>query len=189
MSRRSVLPRRSGILGKAELPLRGYFLSVGGALLMLLLAADWLLPAPPPSRVTHSHSALPPIRIHSQLKGPEAVVIDTRGPGLRPRLAEQAIAEAPSQPPETEVADAKVRSPAPPADLRLRESRAQLQSADQAGRGGTPHELTAQPHRPARARPGERRRFAQHPRFEASFGGCVSLIRERHPCQYALAPN
>ncbi|WP_152620962.1 hypothetical protein [Bradyrhizobium japonicum] len=103
---------------------------------MLLLATDWFLPAPPPSRVTDSHSALPPIRIRSQLKGPEAVVIDTRGPGLRPRLAEQDIAEAPSQPPETEVADAKVRSPAPPADLRLRESRAQLQFADQAGEAG-----------------------------------------------------
>ncbi|BBO10814.1 hypothetical protein TM102_22840 [Bradyrhizobium sp. TM102] len=52
--------------------MRAYFLSVGGALLLLLLAADWVLPAPLPSRLTDSHSALPPIRIHTELRGPVA---------------------------------------------------------------------------------------------------------------------
>lgn len=68
---------RQASLVEAELPLRAYFLSVGAALLLLLLAADWVLPAPLPNRLTDSHSALPPIRIHTELKGPEAVIIDT----------------------------------------------------------------------------------------------------------------
>jgi hypothetical protein len=72
VSRKSVLSRRASSLVEPELPMRAYFLSVGGALLLLLLAADWVQPAPLPSRLTDSHSALPPIRIHSELKGPEA---------------------------------------------------------------------------------------------------------------------
>jgi hypothetical protein len=187
MSRKSVLSRHAGILVEPELPLRGYFLSVGGALLLLLLAANWALPAPLPGRLD-SHSALPPIRIHSELKGPEAVVVDTSGFGLRPALGEHDIAQAPSQLPEA--ADVGISdSPVPPADLPLRRSLAQLQPADQAGRGGTPHKLTARPRRLAQARPGKRRRSAQHRGFETSFGGCVSLSRERDPCRYALAPN
>ena len=44
-----------------------------------------------------SHSALPPIRIHTELKGPEAVIIDTSGFGLLPMPPEHDIAVAPSQ--------------------------------------------------------------------------------------------
>jgi hypothetical protein len=44
---------------------------------VLLFAADSLLPAPLPSKLIESHSTLPPIRITSELKGPEKVVIDT----------------------------------------------------------------------------------------------------------------
>ena len=51
---------------------------------MLLFAADSLLPAPLPSKLIVSHSTLPPIRITSELKGPEAVVIDTSQPGFLP---------------------------------------------------------------------------------------------------------
>jgi hypothetical protein len=177
VSRKSVLSRRASSLVEPELPLRGYFLSVGGALLMLLLAADWVLPAPLPSRLADSHAASPPIRIHSELKGPEAVIIDTSGFGLRPTAAEHDIAEAPSQLPETGVVDATVdvsnSGPAPTSDLRLRESLAQLQPAihDQAGRGKRPHEIAAHPRKLAQARPGERLRSAPHPDFETSFGG------------------
>ena len=109
MSRKSVLSRRASSLVEPELPLRAYFLSVGGALLLLLLAADWVLPAPLPSRLTESHSAHPPIRIHSELKGPEAVVIDTSRFGLLPTLPENESAAAPSQLPGSEIADAAVR--------------------------------------------------------------------------------
>jgi hypothetical protein len=84
VSRKSVLSRHANSLVEPELPLRTYFLSVGGALLLLLLAADPGLPTPLPSPLTDSHSALPPIRIHTELKGPEAVIIDTSRFGVLP---------------------------------------------------------------------------------------------------------
>ena len=170
---------RARAVVEPELPLRAYFLSVGGALLLLLLAADWVLPAPSPSRLTDSHSALPPIRIHSDRRGPEAVVIDTSGFGQRPAPAEHDIGQ--SQLPETEVGDAIVRddddNPAvAAADPRLRESLAQLQPAvhDQAGRG-SPHEIAARRRRLAPARPRKLWRSARHPGFQIS--------------RYAFAPN
>jgi hypothetical protein len=53
----------------AQIPLRNYFLWVGGVLLVLLFAADSLLPAAPPSKLIESHFTLPTIRITSELKG------------------------------------------------------------------------------------------------------------------------
>jgi hypothetical protein len=62
-----------------ELPLMRYFALAGGALLALLLAAGAITPRPP---VTESSPGphFPRIRIYSELKGPEAVVIDTSRP-------------------------------------------------------------------------------------------------------------
>ena len=82
VSRRSVLSMRARGSVDSQIPLRDYFLWVGGALLVLLFAADSLLPAPLPSKLIESHSTLPPIRITSDLKGPEAVVIDTSQPDI-----------------------------------------------------------------------------------------------------------
>lgn len=62
---------------ESALPLRGYFLSVGGALLCLLWSANWVLPAQLPGHFSEPDPARPPIRIHSDVKGPERVVIDT----------------------------------------------------------------------------------------------------------------
>ncbi|WP_454649980.1 hypothetical protein [Bradyrhizobium liaoningense] len=59
-----------------EIPLRPYFLGVGGALLALLIAADWLI-SQPRNESSHSEPTLPKIRIYSELKGPESVVIDS----------------------------------------------------------------------------------------------------------------
>lgn len=192
MSRKSVLSTRAGGSVESEIPLRGYLLSVGGALLLLLLAADWVLPAPLPSRLTEAHSALPPIRILSELKGPEAVVIDTSRFGLLPMLPENESAAAPSQLTGSEIADAAGdSSPAPTTDTHLRESLAQLQPAvhDQADRGRRPRDVTARQPKLAQARSGKRRRSARHPGFETSLGGCVSLRREHAPCRYAVVPN
>lgn len=68
----------------AALPLRGYFLSVGGALACLLLLASWVLPAQLPAHPAEMDPARLPIRIHSDVKPPERVVIDTSQslPGL-----------------------------------------------------------------------------------------------------------
>jgi len=62
-----------------ELPLMRYFALAGGALLALLLAAGAITPRPP---MTESSPGphLPRIRIYSELKGAEAVVIDTSRP-------------------------------------------------------------------------------------------------------------
>jgi len=195
VSRKSVLSRHANSLVEPELPLRAYFLSVGGALLLLLLAADWVLPAPLPSRLTDSHSVLPPIRIHTELKGPEAVIIDTGGFGLLPMPPEHDIAVASPQLLEPEVANAAMgvgdSSPAPTTDLRLRESLARLESHvhDQANRATRPRDVAARQRKLAQARPRKMRRSAQHPGFDTSFGGCISLSRERGHCSGAPVPN
>ena len=51
MSRTSVLSMRARGSVDTQAPVRGYFLWVGGALLVLLFAANSLLPAAPPSRL------------------------------------------------------------------------------------------------------------------------------------------
>ena len=131
----------------SQIPLRGYFLWVGGALLVLLFAADSLLPAPPPSKLIESHSTRPPIRITSDLKGPEAVVIDTSQPDFLPVLPDKEIAAAPSPPLSSDVADAVRQPPTslseqadasdgnPAISTRVRETLAQLDpgASDQAG--------------------------------------------------------
>jgi hypothetical protein len=96
----------------AQAPVRGYFLWVGGALLVLLFAADSLLPAPLPSKLIESHSQLPPIRIASELKGPEKVVIDTSQPDFLPTLPDKEIAAAPLPPLNSDVAGAVRQPPA-----------------------------------------------------------------------------
>ena len=110
MSGRS--PRALGWID-SEIPLRRYFLCVGGALLTLLFAADALMPRPPANENIGSGPKLPRILIHSERKGPEAVVIDTNQPAIVPSVTAQADAAAAPQ------------SFARP-DTRIRESFAQL---------------------------------------------------------------
>jgi hypothetical protein len=71
-----------------ELPLRRYFLFVGGGLLALLFLLEALLP-PPARQSSASGPNFPVIRIHSQLKRPPAVVIDTRQRMIAPVIAAQ----------------------------------------------------------------------------------------------------
>ncbi|SFJ44837.1 hypothetical protein [Bradyrhizobium sp. Gha] len=97
MSRHSILAMRACRETEASLPLRGYFLSVGGALLCLLWAAGAILPAPSPGRLTEPDPARPPIRIHSAMKGPELVVIDTNQSLPAPSAKEIVLAHAAAQ--------------------------------------------------------------------------------------------
>ncbi|MGC2219325.1 MAG: hypothetical protein WA645_16935, partial [Pseudolabrys sp.] len=90
-----------------------YFLCVGGALLTLLFAADALMPRPPENENIGSSPKLPRILIHSERKGPDAVVIDTNQPAIVPSVTAQADAAAAPQ------------SFARP-DTRIRQSFAQL---------------------------------------------------------------
>jgi hypothetical protein len=68
--------RRAHAQLNSEMPLRQYFLFVGGSLLTLLFAANWLMPTPASNERVNSEPKLPAIRIHSQLRGPDAVVIE-----------------------------------------------------------------------------------------------------------------
>jgi hypothetical protein len=78
------------------MPLQRYFLGVGGTLFALLFAADAVLPKPSVTGIV-SASEKPQIRIHSERKGPEAIVFDTTRPTIVPSTtasAEAAVAEA-----------------------------------------------------------------------------------------------
>lgn len=70
-----------------ELPLRRYFLFVGGGLLALLALMDAVLP--PARESTASEPNFPVIRIHSEMKGPPAVVIDSSQSMIAPVIAAQ----------------------------------------------------------------------------------------------------
>jgi hypothetical protein len=185
----------------AQTPLRGYFLWVGGALLVLLFAADSLLPAPLPSKLIESHSTLPPIRITSELKGPEAVVIDTSQPGFLPMLQDKEIAAAPSQLLSSDVADAARQSPvssseqadgsdgSPAIPTHVRETLAQLGPgvSDQAGSSRSQFGLASKSQRNlAQTRSEKRRRSARHPRFDTTREWCDSLSDGQGSCRYAI---
>jgi hypothetical protein len=170
------LSRHASSIVEPELPLRAYFLSVGGALLLLLLAADWVLPAPVTSRLTDSHSALPPIRIHSEMRGPDAVVIDTNASLVNPAPAENegGAATSPMPPPEVadSAADVSETGSTSSTDARLRESLAQLQSAvpDRPDPGRRPPEITARQRLHAQRRTARGLRPARHPHVETLWG-------------------
>jgi hypothetical protein len=201
VSRTSVLSMRARGSVDAQAPVRGYFLWVGGALLVLLFAADSLLPAPLPSKLIESHSTLPRIRITSELKGPEAVVIDTSQPGFPPIPLDKEIAAAPSPPLSSDLADAVRQPPAslseqtdasdeiPAISTHVRETLAQLGpvgASDQAGssrrRAGSHRSPSAISLRPGPRSDGDLRR----PSFDTTLEWCDSLSYGRGSCRYAI---
>jgi hypothetical protein len=183
VSRKSVLSIRARGSVDSQVPLRDYFLWVGGALLVLLFAANSLLPAPPPSKLIESHSTLPPIRITSERKGPETVVIDTSQPGFPPMLPDKQIAAARSPPFSSDVADAARQPPAslseqadasdgsPAISTHVRETLAQLGPGvpDQAVSSRRRGRLASKPQRNlAQTRSEKRRQSAQQPSFDTT---------------------
>jgi hypothetical protein len=65
------------------MPIARYFVVVGSVLVVLLLVAGWSLPAPPqsfPDRPEIIDRAI--IRIRSERKWPEKIVLDTSGPAV-----------------------------------------------------------------------------------------------------------
>lgn len=106
------------------MPLVRYFVYVGGALLALLLMSDLVMPRVPlPGNLT-SASDLPAVRIRSERKWPERVVIDTTIP--LPAAVKIATTETPPAPPQPGVADASAKA-------RVREAFAQVPDQKQAG--------------------------------------------------------
>jgi hypothetical protein len=203
VSRTSVLSMRARGSVDTQAPVRGYFLWVGGALMVLPFAANSLLPAPLPSKLIESHSTLPPIRITSELKGPEAVVIDTSRPDFLPTLPDKEIAAAPSPPLSSDVADAARQPPAslseqadasdgsPAVSAHVRETLAQLGPgvSDRAGSSTRPVGLASEPQRNfAQTRSEKRRRPARHRSFDTTLEWCDSLSKGQGSCRYAIMP-
>lgn len=105
------------------MPLLRYFIYVGGALLSLILLANFVLPQTPLPGTLTSVAELPPVRIQSDRKLPERIVFDTSStvatapvPVLTPPKAVAAVAPAP----------APVVSAEMSAKARVREAFAQL---------------------------------------------------------------
>src|SRR5215471_8529654 len=88
------------------MPLLRYFVFVGGALLALLVISDAVLPQVPlPGNLT-SGSDLPAVRIRSERKWPDRIVIDTSIPMPAPTV----VAKADVAPVPPAVSDSKVRA-------------------------------------------------------------------------------
>ncbi|TWA98394.1 hypothetical protein [Bradyrhizobium stylosanthis] len=78
------------------MPLLKYFWKVGATLLALLLIADLCLPRPPiAGKTSEDHAA---IRIHSDRKWPERVVLDTSMPVISAAASEISTAQAAAPP-------------------------------------------------------------------------------------------
>lgn len=201
MSRKFALSMRASSPAESAIPLRGYFLSVGGALLLLLFAADWVLPAPAPIRSDESHSVRPPIRILSEMKRPEMVVIDTNRAAPTPVLPDEIassssqlpifeLANAAQQPSVSEQVDEAEGSPVtlPQIHSSARESLAQLEPAvrDKAGPGNRHRVVRSEPQRRfAQARRWSRQ-AARYPDHDADSGSCDCPGRQHGSCRYAF---
>ena len=154
-------------------------------------------PRPLPSRLIESHSTLPPIRIASELKGPEAVVIDTSQPGFLRHCSRTGRSPYPSPlqlgcgrccataaASLSEQSDASDGSPA--ISTRVRETLAQLGPgvSDQAGSSTRPVGLASEPRRNfAQTRSEKRRRSARHPSFDTTLEWCDSLSHGQGSCR------
>lgn len=115
------------------MPVARYFVYVGGVLLALLFIVDAWLPGLPAMRKEGSRSAT--IRIHSDRKWPERIVLDTSQPTITP--AHRANIEA----------GAVAMASADPARAQAREAFAQLQPIHADPAPGQPQQLEPKPQR------------------------------------------
>lgn len=144
------------------MPIFRYFLFVGGALLALLLAVNFALPASPVTQaVATAGNDQPLIRIRSDRHLPERVVLDTSQPTIAPPATKTAAVVAP-QPPVQDAASAALAEMS--AKARVRETFAQFtpgQKADAATAKKTDAKAQAQAS-PAQAQP-KRKVVRAHP--------------------------
>lgn len=136
-----------------------YFLYVGAALLALLFVADAYLPKPAESAPVAEY-VRPMVRIHSALKLPERIVIDTSIPTIIPQPP--VVAAAPAS---TTVADVPAKPPAlnalaemTPADLKKSEAKVEPKAPPK-------RRIAKRPARPPVVA------YAQAPRFDFDFFG------------------
>jgi hypothetical protein len=132
------------------MPLLRYFMFVGGALLALLLVIAAAVPTSPAPETVASGGDVPPVRIRSDRKWPERIVLDT----TQPTIAAPVVVQAAPKPAAAEMA----------ANTRARESYAQLVPSDAKSPGAVakkpqaPKRRVARAHRPMMI-------VAQQPRF------------------------
>ncbi|OPY97392.1 hypothetical protein A5906_38945 [Bradyrhizobium sacchari] len=106
------------------MPIFRYFMFVGGALLTLLLAVNFVVPASPVTQaVATAGNEQPVIRIRSDRHLPERVVLDTSQPTIAPPAMKTAAVAAP-QPPVHDSATATLAEMS--AKARVRETFAQF---------------------------------------------------------------
>lgn len=120
------------------MPIFRYFVFVGGALLALLFAADFVLPSQPVAQAVATASIdQPVIRIRSDRHLPERVVLDTSQPTIVPPAVRTAAVVAP-QPPAQDSTSAALAEMS--AKARVRETFAQFTPAPKtdAGAAGRP---------------------------------------------------
>lgn len=149
------------------MPIFRYFVFVGGALLALLFAADFVLPSQPVAQAVASVSNDQPlIRIRSDRHLPERVVLDTTQPTIVPPAVKTAAVVAP-QPPVQDSASAALAEMS--AKARVRETFAQFTpgpkaDASAAGRSDGKSQAQAQtpPASPPQAQP-KRKVVRAHP--------------------------
>ena len=96
--------------GATEMPLLAYIWKVGAALLALLFAANLCLPQDPVAEKTATDR--PAIRIHSDRKLPERVVLDTSMPVIVAAAPEVSTAQAPGLPHRAEPPIIRAETPA-----------------------------------------------------------------------------
>jgi len=134
------------------MPIFRYFLFVGGALLALLLAVNFALPASPVTQAVATAGNDPPlIRIRSDRHLPERVVLDTSQPTIAPPATKTAAVVAP-QPPVQDAASAALAEMS--AKARVRETFAQFTPGQKAD-AATAKKTDAKPQTQAQASPAQ----------------------------------
>ncbi|WP_439404104.1 hypothetical protein ACNJX9_21735 [Bradyrhizobium sp. DASA03076] len=88
-----ILCHQRGLIDNV-IPLKRYFLLVGGGLLALLFALDALTPRQAAVESNHSEAPLPKIRIYSELKVPGPIIIETGQPIMLPAPPSQPAADS-----------------------------------------------------------------------------------------------
>jgi hypothetical protein len=139
-----------------------YFMYVGGALFGLLLVCAAVLPKPSVDDDTvASASDVPEIRIHSQQKWPERIVLDTNAqmpasakvvqvpaeqqPASPNARAREAFAQLPAEEPKQAASDVKKPDPKPPVKRKIARARPAQQPYYQQGYYQQPNYQQQQP--------------------------------------------
>ena len=125
------------------MPIFRYFIFVGGALLTLLLVADFVLPAAPVAQaVATASNDQPLIRIRSDRHLPERVVLDTSRPTIAAPAVKTAAVAAPQPPVQEGLSPAFAEMSA---KTRVRETFAQFTPAPRAETAAARKSEAAQP--------------------------------------------